>query len=636
MTMYKRTAALLALIFLSSGISAMSAEEDMTWKEVREAYVGETEEKILVPMRDGVRLDTNIFFPRYGEPPYPAVLIRSPYQIDYILERWMKSGWIQLFLENGYAIIFQNERGRYWSEGKYTLLAGAREDGYDAIDWIVKQDWSNGKVGTFGCSSSGEHQLGLATMGHPGHAAAVAGAPGAGIGIIGDFYEQGNFYEGGAIQLLFASWYNDWVFYGGSGHLQKPGFPGDLSREERIRLSRIFPLRRSEPQMDYREFFRHLPVADLIKNVNGPVTDWERFSRRTPGDPAWSRTDFAGEDDTFGVPMLWIFSWYDIGVAPNIALYNHAREHTSSKRAKGNQFMVMSPMPHCAYGRETVETIVGDRKLGDARFDYDALFLDWFDYWLKGEKTEVLKQPRVYYYLMGANEWQSGDAFPPEETEAMAWYLDSGGHANSLLGDGTLSTQPVAKTASDTFIYDPLVPVPTLGGGACCQGGEADPGSFDQTSLEARIDVLVYTSPPLEEDLEVTGFIETVLHVSSDARDTDFTVKLVDVDTESRAWNLQDTVLRARYREGYDRTVFMTEGEVYEIRLGPMATANTFQKGHRIRIEISSSNFPRLDRNLNTGGNNFDESKPRRARNTVHHSPEHRSRIVLPVATAGG
>jgi len=632
--MGRRMSVSLVLVSLVFASPALSAEEE-TWKEVRETLIGETEEKILVPMRDRVRLDTNVFFPRHGEPPYPVVLIRSPYQLENILELWMKTRQIQLFLENGYAIIFQNERGRYWSEGEYTLLAGAREDGYDTIEWIVKQPWSNGKVGTLGCSSSAEHQLGLATMGHPGHAAAIAGGPGAGIGVIGDFHEQGNFYRGGALQLLFASWYNDWVFYGGSGHLQKPGFQEDLSREERIRLSRIFALRRSEPDMDYREFFRHLPVVDLIKNVDGPITDWEEFSRRTPGDPAWKRTDFAGEGDTFGVPMLWMFSWYDISVAPNIALYNHAREHTSSKRAKGNQFMVMSPMPHCAYGRETIDTEVGDRSMGDARFDYEALFLDWFGYWLKGEKTGVLKQPRVHYFLMGANEWLADDAWPPAGAETTTWYLDSGGHANSLFGDGTLSTQPTAETVSDTFIYDPSVPVSTRGGGACCQGGEADPGSFDQTDLEARIDVLVYTSPPLEEDLEVTGFIETVLHVSSDAPDTDFTVKLVDVDTDGRAWNVEDTILRVRYREGYDRQVFMSEGEVYEIRLGPMATANTFLKGHRIRLEISSSNFPRYDRNLNTGGNNFDESEPRRARNTVHHSPEHRSRITLPVVKAG-
>jgi putative CocE/NonD family hydrolase len=625
-----RFGALLALGIIALGSPATAAEVE-TWKEVRKSLVGETEEKILVPMRDGIGLDTNVFFPRDGEPPYPVILIRSPYQLEHILQRWMKSGQIQLFLENGYAIAFQNERGRYWSEGEYTLLAGAREDGYDTIDWIVRQPWSNGKVGTLGCSSSAEHQLGLVTMSHPGHAAAIAGGPGAGIGVIGDFHEQGNFYRGGAIQLLFASWNNDWVFYGGSGHLQKPGFQADLSRDDRIRLSHMFSLRRSEPDVDYRAFFRHLPVSDLLRNIDGPVTDWEEFSRRTPGDPAWSRTDFAGEGDTFGVPMLWMFSWYDIGVAPNITLYNYAREHTSTPRAEGNQFMVMSPMPHCAYGRETRDTEVGERDMGDARFDYEKLFLDWFDYWLKGETTGVLKRPRVRYYLMGANEWRTGDVWPPQGGEARTWYLDSDGGANSLFGDGILSPKPPTRTASDTFTYDPSVPVPTRGGGACCQGDEADPGSFDQTDLEARIDVLVYTSPPLEEPLEVTGFIETVLYVSSDARDTDFTVKLVDVDTDGRAWNVEDTIQRVRYREGYDRTVLMQKGEVYEIKLGPMATANTFQKGHRIRVEISSSNFPRFDRNLNTGGNNFDEAEYRRARNTVHHSPVHSSRISLPV-----
>jgi putative CocE/NonD family hydrolase len=615
--------------------SPARSSEDKTWKGVREKLVGQTEEKILVPMRDGVRLDTNVFFPREGEPPYPVVLMRSPYQLENILDLWVEHGEPQLFLENGYALIFQNERGRYWSEGEYTLLAGAREDGYDTIEWIVKQPWSNGKVGTLGCSSSAENQLGLATMGHPGHAAAIAGAPGAGIGVIGEFHEQGNFYQGGAIQLLFASWYNDWVFYGGKGHIQRPGFPTDLSRDDRIRVSRFFTLRRSDPDLDYRAFFRHLPVADMLKNVNGPVTDWEEFSRRTPGDPAWRDTDFVNEGDTFGVPMLWMFSWYDIGVAPNIALYNYAREHTSSARARGNQLMVMSPMPHCDFGQETESTVVGERNLGDARFDYEQLYLDWFGYWLKGDENEVLGRPRVHYFLMGANEWRTGDVWPPAGTEIMTWYLDSAGHANSLFGDGTLSTTPPSAAASDTLVYDPSLPVPTRGGGACCQGDEAVPGSFDQSDLEVRIDVLVYTSPPLEEALEVIGFIETVLHVSSDARDTDFTMKLVDVDTEGRAWNVEDTILRARYREGYDKTVSMEEGEVYEIRLGPIATANTFRKGHRIRVEISSSNFPRLDRNLNTGGNNFDESEYRRARNTIHHSPEYRSRITLPVVTTG-
>jgi putative CocE/NonD family hydrolase len=214
----------------------------------------------------------------------------------------------------------------------------------------------------------------------------------------------------------------------------------------------------------------------------------------------------------------------------------------------------------------------------------------------------------------------------------VAYYLDSDGRANSLFGDGILSThKPGAETTSDTFTYDPALPVPSVGGGLCCMGDALEAGSFDQRQVEARHDVLVYTTEPLEKALEITGTIEVTLFVSSTAKDTDFTVKLIDVYPDGRAFNLDETIQRVRYREGYDQQVLMEPGKVYELSVSPMSTSNTFAEGHRIRVEVSSSNFPRFARNLNTGGNNYDETDGTVAKNTIHHSPAHPSRILLPV-----
>jgi putative CocE/NonD family hydrolase len=607
------------------------------WAGVEAALVEKSIRRQWIPMRDGVRLDANIFLPTNGEAPYPTVLIRSPYPEEYILDAYARSGIPVTFLENGYAIVFQNERGRYWSEGEYNFLARAKEDGYDTVDWISKQSWSNGKIGTIGCSSSAENQLGLSAANHPAHAAAIAQAPGAGIGVIGPYWEQGNFYRGGVPQLPFASWYHDYAYYGGAAATHRPTFPKDMTQEDRVRVSKFFKLwpnygwDKVRKEMNYNTFFDHLPLQDLIKAIEGPVTNWDDFIRRSPGDPVWSKTHFANEGDTFGAPMLWVFSWYDVGVAPNVALYNYARSNTSSARAKNNQYMLIGPMPHCAFGTESENTFVGELELGDARYDYQARYLEWFDYWLKGEPNNALKHDKVQYYQMGANKWIYCDQFPLEGTEYVDLYLDSNGKANSRLGDGTLRFKVPENYAVDEFTYDPLHPVPTLGGGACCMGDIKATGAFDQSGLEMRNDILVYSTPVLEEDLNVAGFVEVELYFSSDAKDTDITVKLIDVLPDGRALNLDDNIFRVRYREGYDKKALMEKDKVYKVTLPPLITAMTFKKGHRVRVEISSSNFPRYGRNLNTGGNNFDETEPVVAHNQVHHSVQYPSRIRFPV-----
>jgi putative CocE/NonD family hydrolase len=337
------------------------------------------------------------------------------------------------------------------------------------------------------------------------------------------------------------------------------------------------------------------------------------------------------------VPGYWFVSWFDVSSAPNIELFNHVRNSAKDRKVADNQYLVIAPVLHCSYKRATEDTKVGQLSVGDARLNYDELTWSWFDLHLKGVPNDFKqKNPRVRYYTMGTNRWQSADSFPVPGTRIQPMFLSSGGKANTRNGDGALlAAAPVkapAKDMPDTFTYDPMKPVPSLGGNVCCTGNAIQGGSFDQSEQELRDDILVYTSEPLAEGLEVTGFIETTLYVSSTGVDTDITLKLIDVHPDGKAYNLDETIQRMRYREGYDKEVWMEKGKVYKVNMSPMVTSNYFATGHRIRIEVSSSNFPRFDRNLNTGGANYNESKPVTVQNTIHHSKLYPSVIKLPIA----
>jgi putative CocE/NonD family hydrolase len=331
------------------------------------------------------------------------------------------------------------------------------------------------------------------------------------------------------------------------------------------------------------------------------------------------------------VPGLWFMSWYDVSTGPNLATFNHVRK-TARPEIANQQYAVIAPTLHCAYKRATENTIVGERSMGDARLDYDALTFGWFDIFLKGEKSRLLDTlPRVRYYTMGLNKWQSAGSWPPEGAETVRYYLSSEGKANSANGDGRLTTRPPRVDKPDVFQYDPMNPVPSYGGNVCCTGNAVQGGSFDQLQMEQRSDILVYTSEPLAEGMEVSGPIELTLYVSTDVKDTDFTAKLLDVYPDGRAFNLDESIQRARYREGYDKVVFMEKDKVYKVVVGPLTTSNYFEAGHRIRIEVSSSNFPRFDRNMNTGGNNWDEKTGVIATSKVHHSAKYPTGLTLTV-----
>ncbi|WP_026809336.1 CocE/NonD family hydrolase [Arenibacter latericius] len=587
------------------------------------------EQKVMMPMRDGIRLATDIYRPKTDEK-VPIIFSRTPYNFNSWVDGERRTRTAEQAYEavkRGYAYVVQNERGRYFSEGEWDILGLPLTDGYDAFSWMADQSWSNGKIGTYGCSSTAEWQMAVSALDHPSHAAMVPQGFGAGIGTVGDIQEQGNWYRGGVEQLLFFSW-----LYGVEHDKFKPRIPEGATQEDLIRISRFYDLAPNNPPVDMVEALTHLPLQDIVKNMNGKREIFDKMVVRKPNDPAWYEGGLYHDTMEIGAPSFWFASWYDVSITPNLTLFNHVRNNSKDAEIRENQYLVIAPTLHCAFTRATENTIVGERSVGDARLNYEEQIYGWWDLWLKGEENDFKeKTPRVQYYTMGSNEWKSAEEWPPADSKLVTYYLDSDGDANTLHGSGKLTRRRASKDNPDTFIYDPMNPVNSLGGNVCCTGNAVKGGAFDQQKMEEQSNILVYTTDVLKEGVEVTGFIESTLYVSSDAKDTDFTIKLIDVYPDGTAYNLDETIQRVRYREGYDKEVFMEEGEVYKVDLTPMSTSNYFKKGHRIRIEVSSSNFPRFARNLNTGGNNYDESKGVIATNKVHHSRKYPSQIRLPI-----
>jgi putative CocE/NonD family hydrolase len=601
--------------------------QDKILQELEEIAI--VDQKIMMPMRDGIRLATDIYRPKTNSK-VPIIFSRTPYNFNSWGDGKQRTRTAQKALEavkRGYAYVVQNERGRYFSEGEWDILGVPLTDGYDAFTWMKEQSWSNGKIGTLGCSSTAEWQMAVAALDHPSHAAMVPQGYGAGVGRVGKINEQGNWYRGGVEQMLFFSW-----LYGVEHDKFKPRIPAGATQEDLIRISRFYDLAPENPPVDMAEALKHLPIQDILKNINGKNEVFDKMIRRKPNDEAWFKGGIYHDDMEIGVPSFWFASWYDVSITPNLALFNHVRNNSKDASIRDNQYLVIAPTLHCGYTRATENTIVGERSVGDARLNYDAQIYAWFDLWLKGEQNDFKeKTPRVQYYTMGSNKWQASESWPPEKAKLTTYYLNSNSNANSFFGDGKLATAKANSDTADSFTYDPMKPVPSYGGNVCCTGNAVKGGAFDQQQMETRNDILVYTTDILEEGVEVSGFIESTLYVSSDAKDTDFTMKLIDVYPDGKAYNLDETIQRVRYREGYDKEVFMEKNKVYKVDLTPMSTSNYFKKGHRIRIEISSSNFPRFARNLNTGGNNYDEKESVTAQNKVHHSSKYTSQIKLPM-----
>src|SRR5436190_14722932 len=400
--------------------------------------------KIMVPMRDGKGMADDIYRPTDTSKKYPTVFSRTPYNFNF----WdVRNGIVRDMnseldaVKRGYAYVQMNERGHFFSEGSYDILGPPLTDGDDEISWIAKQTWSNGKVGLIGCSSTAEWQLAVAAQGNPALATIIPQGFGAGVGRVAPYFEQGDWYRGGAVQMLFIAW-----IYGEQNQV-RPMFPAGASQEDLIRASKSFDLAQQQPPVDWSQALRHLPEMDLLKAVGGPrgifadempVATGGSMIKRAPNDPAWYRGGLWHDNMPINVPGFWFMSWYDVSVGPNLAAYNHVRK-TAKGEIANQQYAVIAPTLHCSYKRATENTIVGERSMGDARLNYDELTWAWFDRFLKGESPQLLEKiPRVRYFTMGINKWQASDTWPPKGAQPVTFFLSSSSKATSLNGDGGL------------------------------------------------------------------------------------------------------------------------------------------------------------------------------------------------------
>jgi putative CocE/NonD family hydrolase len=549
--------------------------------------------------RDGVTLRADIYRPA-GEGPFPVLLTRTPYNKDNF------AGFGQQGAARGFMVVAQDVRGRYSSDGEWYPFKHESDDGYDTVEWAAALPHSNGKVGMFSGSYVGATQM-LAAIAHPPHLAGICPV------VTASNYHENWTYQGGA----FEQWFNEsWT----SG-LAQDTLNRTIRENTNARVgSTVLPLNQ------YPVFNISPPqnAAGLTSAVAPYFLDWLAHPAY---DDYWKQWSIEENFQNIQVPALTIAAWYDIFQGGSLRNYMGIKEHGGSEAARKGQHLLVAIGGHSGWGRK-----VGDVDFGpQAPFDENEVTLDWYDYLFLGKQNEFAGKP-VRIFVMGKNEWRDEDSWPLERARSTRYFLHSSRNANSVGGDGALSTAAPGAEAADSYVYDPANPVPTVGGPLCCDGTHLAGGPRDQKEVEARQDVLVFSTPPLEEDVEVTGPVSLDLFAKTSAADTDFTGKLVDVAPDGTAINLTEGILRARYRESTKAAPKpIKPGEVYEYRIDLWSTSNVFLKGHRIRLEVSSSNFPRFDRNLNTGKDDATDGEMVKATNTVLHDGAHPSALILPV-----
>jgi putative CocE/NonD family hydrolase len=556
-----------------------------------------------VPTRDGITLSADLFLPR-AKGPFPTLLHRTPYESNEA--RWIK--WGIWWAKRGYAAVSQDCRGRYQSEGTFNAYFDDGDDGRDTVKWLAEQPWCNGKIGTWGRSYGALTQWRLAPNADP-HLTCMA--PHA----IGDCYFDDYHYVGGAFQLAL-SVLAMVVFAANTELLLHEG-------------GAIFN----------RKLFRHLPLIDIDQEVLGhKVPFWRDWLEHPTYDDFWHALSPRHTYGQIDVPIFQQGGWYDPYAGGIFRMWNGMVQGGKTADARKNQKVLMGPWTHS----EPTSSELGDIDFGPpAQVIFPEIELPWFDYWLKGLETGIMDEPPIKLFVMGANQWRFEHEWPLARTQFTPYYLHSGGRANSIYGDGVLSPEPPASEPPDRFDYDPTNPVPTVGGvhslGFMVQNFP-DPvlvGPVDQRPIERRDDVLVYTTPELEQDVEVTGPLELVLYAASSARDTDFTVSLVDVFPTGFAIPVAEGIIRGRFRHGFEQMDLLQPNEPDKFRIRMYPTSNLFKKGHRIRVHISSSNFPHFSRNLNTGEDVATGMGTRIAQQTILHTSQYPSHIMLPIIPAG-
>ena len=568
------------------------------------------EKDLAIPMRDGCVLSGDLFRPDTPEK-FPVLLARTPYdkkfpQISYNMLDTIRAA------QRGYNVLIVDCRGRFASGGIFTCFVDEARDGHDTIEWAAHQPWADGQVGTFGASYVGVTQWLAATQTPPSLKVMVPS-------ITASDYHDGWTYQGGAFSLFFNV---SWVLTSlGLARLMREREQNPAARKELAAVMDSIDSMRAMTQ--------HLPLREFpVFQIGAPYFfDWLAHPYY---DDYWRKLCIEDSYNRINVPTLNIGGWYDIFQRGTIRNYAGMKAQGMGANAQRPR-LIIGPWHHSL----PLASLVGQVDMGYrssyASIDYDGIQLDYFDRWLKGKPNGADAEGPVRLYVMGANYWRDETDWPLPRTEWRRYYLHSRGNANSTLGDGVLSTEMPEHEPADCFLYNPLHPVPTAGGGLCCYPNTLQGGAFDQAMIEHRADVLVYSTPPLADDVEVTGPITLTLFASSSAPDTDFTAKLVDVTECGFARNLTDGILRARIRESQSQPELMTPGKVYEFKIDMWSTSNLFKAGHRIRLEVSSSNFPRFDRNPNTGHEPFVDSEMQPALQTIMHERSFASFLTLPV-----
>ncbi|MBI4306251.1 MAG: CocE/NonD family hydrolase [Chloroflexi bacterium] len=564
-------------------------------------------------MRDGVDLYADVYLPD-GNGRHPALLCRTPY------DKSGKTSGSRFSLldaltaaERGYAVVMQDVRGRFTNREPFVPFEHEARDGYDTVEWVAGQPWCDGNVGMFGRSYVGATQW-LAATTHPPHLKAIF------PGVTASDYHEGWTYQGGAFELQFNL---SWTLYA-------------LTARHTPNLRKVLRLSEGQVEATFHavdetdDAFRALPLTRQPRLPERLAPYYFEWLAHPSDDAYWRKWRIEDAYSNTNVPAFNFGGWYDIFLLGTIRNYLGMRKHGANARARDCQRLVIGPWSHTTIGTYVVGTQNFGVNATNFGYDLDEALFRWYDYWLKGKANGIDREHPVKLFVMGDNVWRDEEEWPLARATRTKFYLHSDGRANTRRGDGRLSTDMPGTERPDIYLYDPLDPVPTRGGPLCCSPGFAVGGPFDHQQKEDRPDVLVYSTPPLEADVEVTGPVKLTVWARSSATDTDFTGMLLDVAPSGEAKNLTDGILRARYRRSRGAPSLLTPGKVEKFEIDLVATSNVFKKGRRIRLEVSSSNFPRFDRNLNTG-KSIDDDDVRVATNTVLHDRAHPSYLELDI-----
>lgn len=548
----------------------------------------EVEKDVAISMRDGVKLYANIYRPKVKGAcahKFPVILIRLPYGKDEYYCQMPAIG--KYWAKKGYVCVVQDVRGKWSSDSNWDPFVNEANDGYDTIDWIVKQPWCDGNIGMSGESYFGYTQWAVAPLNHP-NLRCIAPATTA-TDIYGVWIYNNNAF---CMQTLGV-----WAY----------GMDAKKYRNE-LRLN---------PQ--------HLPLITMDDDAGVTCDYYKDWIRHPTRDSYWDRINVSKEYSRIKIPILHLGGWYDVFLKGTIDDWLGVKENSESAAARENQWLLIGPIDH-EWTTETTHKI-GEMDIGEEGLEYDML-QQFFDYWLKGVDNGFSETPRVKIFVLGDNEWRYENEWPLARTKYTKYYFHSDGSANTSNGDGWLDTNKPKDEPSDSYVYDPNDPVTVS---LDTYLWELAKYLKDRTSVEKRTDVLVYTTSELEEDIEITGPLTVTLYAASSARDTDFTATLVDVFPDGYAHMIQEGIVRARFRNS-DREVSLIEsGKTYEYTIDLWATSHVVKKGHKIRIEISSSNFNRYDRNPNTGNEFGMDAETVKATQTIYHDAKHPSHITLPI-----